>query len=375
MTTRFTKQLHPVLASRAKGAKQAATDEQLAAINRYTLETVSADQVYVRTFWLAHNAIDRDGEVFPPKLLEDFARTLPGKGLFIKHPRSMDGDSGPGEGRWFSAKTVTMSQDEAREALRAPDLEWLNEEEDAVLLEASAYLASADWNVELREKIDLGIAGDVSIGFSASDLQFFNDDNGNEIAAVYQAPGEAMEGSLVWLGAQPGARAWKGAKTPDTSGDDDMSEEMKKALQRVEKQLEEKDAALKKLESEKTEGAKALDTLKTLREKACDEKASTDRLAELVANGKAYEDELVDQVVKCERHLKITGDSPEEEKAAKDLHRSLGVNRMKANLDRLQKQLPPGAQIDGGDPNATEADKDADDDLRDSSKTKAAIGA
>ena len=116
------KSLRPVLAKSAGNGEP--DEEALKQVNQFTLADLSGEQIYVRTMYLAHNAIDRDGDVFESQLLGDFARTLPGKGLFYKHPNSYDGDSGPGEGRFFAAKTVEMSLDEARAALREPDLTW-----------------------------------------------------------------------------------------------------------------------------------------------------------------------------------------------------------------------------------------------------------
>lgn len=194
---------------RAKAANGKPSSEQLAAINVYALDELTADQVYVRTAYLAHNGIDRDNEVFDGALLRDFARSLPGKGLFVRHPGGWDGDSGPGVGRWFEARVVQMSMDEARTALGEPNLQWPDGTEQAELLEAGYYLPRSDKNTDLIVDVNAGVASYVSIGFQSSQRTDIMDANGNVIARRLHAPGEALEGSLVWLGAQPGARTVK----------------------------------------------------------------------------------------------------------------------------------------------------------------------
>lgn len=197
------------IAIRAKAANGKPSAEQLAAINVYALDALTADQVYVRTAYLAHNGIDRDNEVFDGALLREFARSLPGKGLFVRHPGGWDGDSGPGVGRWFEARVVSMTVDEARAALREPNLQWPDGTEQAELLEASYYIPRSDKNADLITDVNAGVASDVSIGFRASQRTDIMDANGEVIARRLHAPGEALEGSLVWLGAQPGARTVK----------------------------------------------------------------------------------------------------------------------------------------------------------------------
>lgn len=187
------------------------SSDDLAAINKFSLRELSASEVYTRSMILAHNAIDRDGDVFDSALLDDFSRTLPGKGLFVKHPRSIDGDSGPGIGCFYAAKIITISQEAARTLLKQPDLRWPTPDEMAILLEASFYIMTVG-NAELIAKIDGGIATYASIGFTAQQRVDVVDANGSVIAHRLLSPGEALEGSLVWLGAQPGARIHKSAK-------------------------------------------------------------------------------------------------------------------------------------------------------------------
>ncbi len=205
----------------ATGGK--ATAEQLTQINKFALEEMTADDVYVRTAYLAHNGIDRDKEAFDDALLESFTASLPGKGLFVKHPMGYDGDTGPGVGRWFAAKVVSMSLDEARAALDTPNLQFPPSTQTAKLLEASYYMARTPKNAGLIADTDAGIAGDVSIGFRAADRAAIMDGE-NVIAYRLLPPGEAFEGSLVWLGAQPGARVHKSARRAGASDGDRVRE-------------------------------------------------------------------------------------------------------------------------------------------------------
>src|SRR5690606_17562361 len=76
-------------------ALSAPDEATLREIRNFTLVDVEPEQLVVREFVLAHNCIDRDGECFDEALLARFAATIPGKGCFIKHPMSWDGDSGP----------------------------------------------------------------------------------------------------------------------------------------------------------------------------------------------------------------------------------------------------------------------------------------
>jgi hypothetical protein len=78
----------------AQGAE--VTPEILGKINRYALKKLNADEVFVRKYLMAHNAVDRDNERFPEKLLDDFAATFPGKSFLVGHARG-----GPGKGLYF----------------------------------------------------------------------------------------------------------------------------------------------------------------------------------------------------------------------------------------------------------------------------------
>ncbi len=149
---------------------------------------------------LCNNQVDRDFERFADPLLEDFAKTLPGKSLLVGHRHD-----GVGEGLWIRGAVFREGE---RSELRAVfGIPVLDDEA----------------NKALRNRVESGIARFVSIGFSAEDLicdvcgqpVLGNTQcphwpgtrlaDGKMVTATWIPPGETMEGSLVYLGAQFGA--------------------------------------------------------------------------------------------------------------------------------------------------------------------------
>lgn len=335
---------HKQLALRVKSS--GAPDEaQLAAIRQFTLADMPAEKLYVRTFVLAHNAIDRDNECFGEAILTDFARTLPGKGLFIKHPTSWQGDGGPGEGRFFDAQLVRMPFDQARKELQQPNLQFPPDAADAVLLMASAYLVKTSDNGALLDKIDGGVAGDVSIGFTAKGgPERLIDAAGRELNSYrWNGPGEALEGSLVWLGAQPGARAVKAAPTsaPETSMD-------------LQKLFDDATAKNLKLTADLEVASKAAADLTAIKAALGDDAVLLDTpaaLVDVISAGKAYKTALINDVVKAERLLGLCGDDDASIKAATDAHAAQPITRIAALAKHYEARVPTGSKLAGGDPN------------------------
>lgn len=332
------------------------SDDQLRLINGYALEELGADDVYVRTFVIAHNAIDRDREVIDEALLGEFAQTLPGKGLFIRHPGGWDGDSGPGEGRWFAAEVQQMSLDDARTMLREPRLQWPPDRTTASLLMASAYIVRTDENTALLKKIDGGVVGDASIGFTSKGRTEITNEDGTCIAWRLHSPGEALEASLVWLGAQPGARAQKGANPNDDSEDNAVTPEQIKALQDQQKADQ---ARIQDLEAKATAGEAAVKTVNDLtaalgtEHKALAENPA--QLATFAIAGKAYRTQLIEDITAAERAKGlVAGDDA----AAVESHKALYVNADLVVLESRAKAIKAikGAQFKPGDPNHNQGD-------------------
>lgn len=340
---------HKSLTLRIKAAGDPSA-EQLGRIRAYTLAEVPPDQLYVRTFALAHNAIDRDDEAFDNALLADFARTLPGKGLFIKHPSGWDGDSGPGKGRWFEAELAHMSLDEARTMLRAPDLQWPPGITTATILMAGAYMVRTASNGDLLTEIDAGIVSDVSIGFTAKRGENFRDEQGREMQArCLTSPGEALEGSLVWLGAQPGARAIKGAS---------RTEEPEMPTQQ---EMDAANARANDFENRAKAAEPAAGLLTKVREALGDQGHLIDKpdaLADSVKAGNAYREELIDTIVRGEREAGFCGDDDESVAAAKSIYAGQPLDALKKRADAVLAKSPTGGRVNPTNPPASRGEGD-----------------
>ena len=324
----------------------APSDAQLAVIRQYTLADMAADQLYVRSFALGHNCIDRDGEAFDEGLLTDFARTLPGKGAYIKHPTSYDGDSGPAEGRWFSANLQTMSLNDARSFLREPNLTLPPDRNAVTLLMGDAYFAKTSDNAPLLTKVDAGIAGDVSLGFGYDHCDSIKDANGLELQAKrLMGPGEALEASLVWLGAQPGARAVKAANSTRIQTEDSAMD-----LKETQTQLTAANDQVKSLAPHAAFVADLKTALGTDHAAlATDAKA----LASAAAAGQRYKTRLVDELVAIDRQKGVVGDKPEDVADVKASYGALSLTHLEKLHAAAEKAAPAtGTHIEGGDPNA-----------------------
>lgn len=341
-----------MMPARSKGAGTP-SDTQLAQIRAFCLNDMAADQLYTRSFVLAHNCIDRDSEVFDESLLGDFARTLPGKGIFIKHPNGWDGDTGPAEGKWYGAQLQTLSLDEARTMLKEPDLTLPPDRSTVTLLLADGYFAKTPDNTTLLTKMDAGIAGDVSIGFCATARVAIKDAQGRELQAQrITGPGEAFEGSLVWLGAQPGARAIKSA-TPLNSQREAPAMDQKD----FDTQITAAKGQITALEPHKQFRDSLKAALGKDHESLADDPAT---LAALALAGKSASAAMVDDLVAGDRQQGAVGDKPEEVAAAKAAYASLPFAQLKTLHTMAQKRAGGGvattrATAQDGDPNNTGA--------------------
>lgn len=178
--------------------------DHLDKINQFTLKPLTAEQVFIAKFLLAHNMIDRDRERFPEMLLDDFAKTLPGKSLLDGHNRGK-----LPIGLFFDSETEEMTPEQftalTNEAANLPDYVPL-----VKVLWGWIYMVRSAMNTELTENIISGVYRHVSIGFKASDLITIKGPYDQVLFWEYVPPGEALEGSIVWLGAQPGATIQEG---------------------------------------------------------------------------------------------------------------------------------------------------------------------
>ena len=182
------------------------TPEMLEKINRFAPKTQKAEDLYVRKFLLAHDTIDRDRERFPESMLTDFVNTLPGKSFLFAH----DGRNYLPIGLWFDAVTESITPEKFKE-LTGEDVRFPPGQTMVKVLFAWNYMLKSEENKSMIDNIDAGIYRHVSIRFNASDLNPIKED-GLTLYYEYFGPGEAEEGSLVWLGGQNGATSQKAAK-------------------------------------------------------------------------------------------------------------------------------------------------------------------
>lgn len=327
----------------AKAASSTPDADTLAKVRAYTLRDFAPEETYVRTFVVAHNAIDRDDEAFDEPFLDLLARTLPGKGAFEKHPLSYDGDTGMPEGLWFEAYTQRMPQAEARAILRTPDLQFPPDRSEAVLLFASMFMPVMPENAATRTKIDAGL-GFVSVGFIAETRTPIRDAAGREMQARrIGGQGEALEASLVWLGAQPGARAVKSAQLP--KGDPmDLQAQLDAARTEI--------STLKTAHTALTAKATKLDQIETA---LGDQKAALDNpeaLRAAILDAKAFRESLVEEVVTAQRVAKLVkADTEAEVSNLKAAYAGLPIAQLKTMRDAISGKAAKGS-MPASDPNA-----------------------
>lgn len=351
--------LHKSISSalrRGAGSDGTPTAEQAALINGFTLRDFKPEELYTRTFALAHNCIDRDIECIDEALLERFAKTLPGKGLFNKHPMGWDGDSGYGEGRWYAAYTQRMPLKEARELLREPELQLPPDRSEVMMLFTSAYMVRTPGMAELITKVDAGVAGDVSIGFVAgSRTPIVDPASKSVIAERLNGPGEGLEASFVWLGAQTGARAIKTVKESIAMTPEQLAA-LKLALG-THAGLLDNPASLKAVFDDAATYKVASTTLATLKTALGDNAALLDSPAELVhmvVAGKEYTGSMIDDLVAADRTAtpQRCGDTPEAMTAARKLYAAYAVPLLKHLHGLVTANKTAGASLPGSDPNA-----------------------
>jgi len=185
----------------AQGAE--VTPELLTKVNKFALRELTAEEIFVRKYLMAHNAVDRDNERFSEPLLDDFAKTFPGKSLLNGHDRYA-----LAIGLFFDAVTeeITPQQFTAftGEEARLPENISM-----VKVLWGWIYMLKAQFNEQMMANIDAGIYRHASIGFTANDIAPVKGQFDQILYWEYSPPGEALEGSIVWLGAQQGATSQK----------------------------------------------------------------------------------------------------------------------------------------------------------------------
>jgi len=332
------------------------TDAQLIKINTYAIVPLTMDQVHYVELLMAHNGIDRDVERFNEELLTDFTKTLPGKGFFVEgHPGGWSGSGGPGEGLYFDCRVVQMTP----EAFKAKTNEEIKLPEGVSLvscLMSDAYVLALESNKDTRAKINAGIIRFSSIGFKAP-FYSITDNNGNHIYGEYRGKGEALEGSLVWLGAQPGAGIMKSAGSPKaTTGsveEQPKHEKPKGDLPAMEKQL-----LILGTKLGKTFKAETLadDLIVMIGEKDASILALTTEKAALLldaADGKAFRKSLVEDVIRAGVILEEIKTDEASQKAEETYLMTVPIERLKTMaskaMTQARKQFPNKFELPAGD--------------------------
>lgn len=320
----------------------AVTPDMLAKINGYALKELTGEEVYVRRLLMAHNAIDRDNERFPETMIDDFARTLPGKGLLLGHARP-----NPGVGLYFDANIEEMTRDQfealTKEKARLPEGVSM-----VRVLFGWGYMLKAA-NESFIANVEAGISRFVSLGFQASGLKPVRGGlTNNTLYWEYEGPGEATEGSFVWLGAQPGAMAVKNLKNME--GGRNRMKELKEFLEKLGAALKktftesglfdelmavvaEKDAAI----SEKDAKVKELE-------------AKLTEMEPLHSEGKAFREGLIGDYVSLKAKLGEVSEKAEEQETLKGVAAAYPLAFLKSEVKALQARVEekfPAAQLEG----------------------------
>ncbi len=341
------------------------TPEMLTRINQYALKELKTEEVYVRKFLLAHNAIDRDNERFPETILDQFRDTLSGKSLLIGHDRR-----GPGKGLFFDNVTEEITK-EAFKELTGEEAKLPEGIDIVKVLWSWFYMLNAPFNEEIIANIDAGIYRHGSIGYRAADLvSIKKDPNGPPLYWEYVPPGEATEGSIVWLGAQPGATAQKMPDEDKEKQEINTNQQKGGNMEELKKFLKSLSQKLGKVFSEEN----AIDEIKELFDgkktemdaliKKVDEKDATitekdktiSDLTPLAEDGKAYRKELVDSYVTLRTKLEeIPADDETKQKQAREIAESFPVDFLKSEAETLRKRVdekfPDNGQLNTDDPN------------------------
>lgn len=333
--------------------------EMMSTVNKFTLEDLKKEEVFIGKLLLAHNAIDRDGERFSERMLENFATTIPGKSFIDAHRHGP-----PGFALFFDAKVISMSKDEAYEKT-GEDLKLPPTINEVKFLKVYYYMLNNDANKDMVDNILAGIRRHVSIGFGAEERSPVKDSQENVLYYEYRGKGEALEGSFVWLGAQPGATTTaKGASPASASSEganSDGDQTTKKSSLKKEEETEEQKAMNKLFfkalglseDASETEVLKALgvnnERIKSLELIVAplgdDVTAETVKTLQRQAEcGVKFIDSLVDDIVAIERQKGRVGDSEDEVKARKDQLKSRSVDELQGDLKFYQ-----GDESAGGD--------------------------
>ena len=130
---------------------QEVTDEELKAINKYTLEALKAEDVFTFKAVLCDNEVDRAFDRFTVKALKDMQKLYLGKTVIKDHFRSTDG------------QVARIYKTELVQGTKA-----LGSGETYTQLVAHCYMVRTASNADLIAEIKGGIKKEGSVGFAPS---------------------------------------------------------------------------------------------------------------------------------------------------------------------------------------------------------------
>ena len=190
------------------GQTVAVTEEQLTQIGRFSRRPMRAEEVYCFSVRLCDNQVDRDGERFPRRTLEELAELFVGKSGLFDHSWSARGQAA----RIYAAEVV---QEEKLTRTGEPYC-WLK---------GYAYMVRTADNEGLIREIEGGIKKEVSVGCAVERRvcsvcgQTWDGSCGHELGKTYDGKlccvelehaTDAYEFSFVAVPAQPEAGVVKG---------------------------------------------------------------------------------------------------------------------------------------------------------------------
>ncbi len=236
----------------------------------------------------------------------------------------------------------TMSLENARLELDDQNVQFAPSATSAKLVYASAYIIRSKKHEDTILDIDAGVASTVSATFTYGQ-PIAIESEGKLFGHYLPGKGEALEASLVWLGAQQGARA---IKHFDQNKGDDMSKELEAKVTTLQSKNTELQGSL---DAANTEAQTAQAKLKAFTDVAGDHspafiKAALDEQAKTKSA-------LVDGLVAFDRKAGKCGDDEVAMKAAKDKYSAWPTEAL-TELNTANKAVK-GKGISGGDPNHT----------------------
>ncbi len=338
--------------SKAVTSAVAVTDELLAKINRYTLEPLTAEDVFIGKQLLAHNGIDRDRERFTSQIIDNFVDTLPGKSTLYFH----DSHYLP-LGLYFDAKAEEISADRFKELTGEP-IKLPDGVDQAYTLWAWYYVVKTPDVEFVLKNIKGGTFRHWSIRFNAASIVSIKEDpNGPIKYWEYVGPAEALEGSLVWLGAQPGATSQKAAgNDPDHQSKEEMN--MKNLLLKLGVILGKSFAD----DTTEEQAAKAVEeAMKAKDDKISELSDQVEALKSTAELGKKFVDSTAAEYTRMKVLLGECEETEESKKMMNDFGKSMGIDFLQMEVKSLEKRVAekfPDGQLRGSDGGNTGASGD-----------------